>query len=334
MILEDHDYIGFPESSDASDFDFSAAADSMWKAKYDGLKSTNDSLQGENQRLIANLDALQTENNNVKEQLASATGKIVEVKVKRGPKIVKKIKAVFHKEFHRVLSLCQSGKNVMLYGPTGTGKTKLGMMLADALDARKFGFISCTSGMSESKITCSLLPTGANGKFEPQVSEFIDIFENGGLFLFDEMDRADPNVLMIINAALANGVVPLPARKKKPYAEAHPDFMCICATNTVGTGGDRVYTAANKLDMATLNRFWKVKIDYDKNVETQLVEDQELLNYCWAIRDAIEEHKLEQAMSTRYILEAHELKNNGHGYEWSQKELDIAYFAGWPRTPV
>ena len=74
--------------------------------------------------------------------------------------------------------------------PEAVRALALGVSLATlALSlALPFGFVSCTAGMSEGQITGRLLPTGKGGQFEYVQSEFVHCYENGGIFLLDEMD--------------------------------------------------------------------------------------------------------------------------------------------------
>lgn len=253
--------------------------------------------------------------------------RVVEVQLKKGAKVVKKIKQIFHKEFPRLLDLAKARKNIFIYGPTGCGKSHVCAQLAESLGLR-FAFVSCTVGMSEGVLAGRLLPVGDGGSFSYVISEFIDCYENGGVFLLDEIDAADPNVLLLVNAALANGKVAVPNRPEKPYAERHPDFVCVAAANTAGTNADRLYSGRNKLDGATLDRFQigKVVFDYDQEVERQLCPDEELLTYCWKVRKAINANRLERAMSTRFIIDAYEMKDQ---FKWTHEQIFEAFFSGW-----
>ena len=127
-----------------------------------------------------------------------------------------------------------------MVGPAGCGKSHLAEQIAKALGLR-FGSISCSAGMSEGQITGRLIPTGDGGRFEYQRSQFVEFYEEGGVFLLDEIDAADANVLLVINQALANGHLPVPNRTTNPQAKRHPDFVLIAAANTFGNGANRMY---------------------------------------------------------------------------------------------
>lgn len=255
------------------------------------------------------------------------TAEVVEIQLKNGPKMVKKTTGLFHSAFKTILELAQARENIFIYGPTGCGKTHICEQVAEALNL-SFSFVSCTSGMSEGIVGGRLLPVGEQGRFEYVQSEFVKAYENGGVFLLDEIDAADPNVLLFINSALANGKASVPNRQEAPYAERHEDFVCVAAANTVGTGADRLYAGRNKLDMSTLDRFQigKILMEYDPRVEGVLCPDDELRAQLLKYRKSIQTHRLERAMSTRFLASAYKMKTK---FNWSQEQIDKAYFSGW-----
>jgi len=60
---------------------------------------------------------------------------------------------------------------------------------------------------------------------------FVQVYENGGVFLLDEIDAADANVMVAINAALANGVLANPNGK---VHVRHDKCFILAAANTWG----------------------------------------------------------------------------------------------------
>jgi len=261
--------------------------------------------------------------------------KYIGIQLLKGKKVVKKIKEVMHKEMPTILDLANERENIMLFGPTGSGKTYVSSQAARCMGL-DFGMISFTSGASESKLEGSIgIVANARGgtKTDYVESDFVRIYEGGGVFLMDELDAADPNLLLLINSALANDCFPLPKRAKNPIAKRHADFVCIATANTPGTNGSRMYSGRNKLDAATLDRFQigKVLLDYDTDIERSLCDNEELLAWCWGVRKAIEDHQLERAMSTRFIEKSHGMMKNR---KWTIERIQDAYFVGWREDEV
>lgn len=246
-------------------------------------------------------------------------------------KQTRKIEGVLPKEFERIVQLATQRVNTMMVGPAGCGKSFIAEKVAEALGL-SFSSISCTAGMSESQVLGWLLPTGKGGQFEYRAAPFIDAYEKGGVFLFDEIDSADPNMLTVINQALANGGFMVPQRLDNPYVKRHPDFVCLAAANTFGNGADMQYVGRNQLDAATLDRFRVgiVQMDYSPAVEASIV-DKDILHWGRKIREAIKKHQLLRIMSTRVMRDFTMMKD---AYNWTIKEIEETYFQDWSADEV
>lgn len=259
----------------------------------------------------------------VAEQEAKKYNKVV-FEVKR-PDITKKVKGPLPPEFQDILDLMSARINMMLIGPTGCGKTHISKVAAESLGL-EFASQSCSAGMSESAFAGWLLPTGKNAQFTYVQSEFVRLYENGGVFLFDEIDASDSNTLLFINQALANDSFYLPQRFDKPEVKRHPDFVAIGAANTYGNGATSMYSGRNILDGATMDRFRMgiVEMDYSEKVESVLV-DPEVLKYGQQIRHIIKQKSMRRAMSTRFLIDASKMKFMG----WSMEKIFKTYFSDW-----
>lgn len=260
-----------------------------------------------------------------KEAVVKAADKYRPIVIKNGKK-TKKLKGVFPEEFERMVQLASARVNQLWVGPAGCGKTYLAGKVAEALDLPAYDQ-SMSEGISESNFTGWLLPTGANGKFDYVPAPFITAYENGGVFLFDEIDAADSNLLVFMNKAIANDYFFLPQRFKNPKVVKHPDFVCIAAANTYGAGADAQYVGRNALDAATLDRFRAgiITMDYSAAVEEALI-DEDILAWGRTIRAKIRQHKLIHVMSTRVMLDLSTMKAQ---YEWDENDWNETYFADW-----
>lgn len=250
----------------------------------------------------------------------------IDVTVANMPKVT--LKETPNAAFEKVLRLCANRKNTLLVGPAGSGKTHLAETVAKVLKLR-FAHISCSAGMSEGHLLGRLLPTGKNGAFEYTESEFVKCYENGGVFLIDEIDAADSNTMLVINSALANGFLSIPNRTKKPVAHRHKDFVCIAAANTFGRGADRMYVGRNQLDESTIDRFriGQVSVDYDDNVEASLCPDTALRLALRGVREKVMLHGMRRVVSTRFMKDAYEMLQNG----FTETDIFAALTFGWSK---
>lgn len=185
------------------------------------------------------------------------------------------IQGIQHEKFETVLKFVSNNEPVFLTGPAGSGKNVICKQIAEALGL-KFYFTNAVT--QEYKLTGF---TDAMGNYQP--TQFYEAFTKGGVFMLDEMDASIPEVLVILNAAIANRYFDFPA--PIGYVEAHEDFRVIAAGNTVGQGASSQYVGRTQLDGASLDRFALVEIDYSESIENTVANgDIELADFCRAYR--------------------------------------------------
>lgn len=202
------------------------------------------------------------------------------------------MKGIQHDKFETVLKFVANDEPVFLTGPAGSGKNVLCKQVAEALGL-KFYFTNAVT--QEYKLTGF---TDAMGTYQP--TQFYKAFTEGGVFMLDEMDASIPEVLVILNAAIANRYFDFPA--PIGYVEAHPDFRVIAAGNTTGHGADIEYVGRNQLDGASLDRFAVVRIDYSEAIENSVaMGDMELADFCRDFRRSALEAGLSIIVSYRAI---------------------------------
>lgn len=265
-----------------------------------------------------------------REALAKAAENYRPIVIKEG-NTRRVVKGVLPKEFERIVQLCGTRIPTMLVGPAGCGKTYLASKVAESLGL-DFSAQSCSQGISESTFTGWLLPVGKSGQFEYVESPFVHAYENGGVFLLDEMDNADPNLLVFFNMALANDQFFLPQRYKKPLVKRHKNFVVIAAANTFGHGANAQYVGRNALDAATLDRFraGMMHMDYSDEVENALV-DPAVLEWGRKVRACINKERLRRIMSTRVMLDLTKMKESSG---WGVDEWERSFFADWSKEEV
>ena len=202
------------------------------------------------------------------------------------------LKGVLHSKFDTVLKFVAADEPVFLTGPAGSGKNVICKQIAQTLG---LDFYFTNAVTQEYKLTGF---TDANGIFHE--SQFYKAFKNGGVFMLDEMDASIPEVLIILNAAIANRYFDFPA--PIGYVEANENFRVVAAGNTYGSGADYTYVGRSQLDAASLDRFAMVQIDYDSRIEEACANgDLELLGFCRAFRRAVQKAGIQTVVSYRAI---------------------------------
>src|SRR5690606_21217556 len=152
--------------------------------------------------------------------------------------------------------------NTLLVGPAGCGRTTAAYQLAEALNL-PFGSVCLTAGASETWLFGRQTPTGfVEGPFSKAYRE-------GGVVLADEIDAADANLLLSINTALSHHEMLNPMSGE--VIKKHEKFVFVAAANTNGKGSDHLYTGRSRLDAAPLDRFIIIKVDYDADLERELL---------------------------------------------------------------
>lgn len=278
---------------------------------------------------------LETKENRIDqiEKLAASANAIKTIRIEKwdGTKAITLKNVILPSYFQMMLDLAQMRRNILLVGPAGCGKTTAAGLLAKAMGmGNKFGKVGGCGGLTESHLLGRYNPLEKEGKkYIP--SEFVIRFEQGGVMLIDELDGADQNVLLALNPALdRSGELPLMNRPGKPVAHKHKDFICICTANTFGTGSNRMYAGRNQLDASTLSRFQigMIEVDYDKNIEKSICQDEELLERIWEIRRKMQESCLRRVIDTRFIEDAWLMKS---GKEWNNDKIIGQMLQGWSR---
>ena len=207
---------------------------------------------------------------------------------------------VFHSKFDMIKTCVENKIPVYLAGPAGSGKNHTLEQVAKVLGLE---FYFTNSVQQEYKLTGFI---DAGGNFHE--TEFYKAFKNGGLFFLDEMDASIPEVLVLLNAAIANGYFEFPNGK----ITAHEDFRVVAAGNTVGSGADEAYTGRMVLDQATLDRFAIIDFGYDLKIELALAKgNADLVSFIEDLRKQADEKGVRATFSYRCISMVVKLETAG-----------------------
>ena len=244
---------------------------------------------------------------------ASVDGELKELrdKVKANQKLeikvgdkVSVLEGLKHKQLEQLITYSAMRLNPLLVGMAGTGKTHAGEQTAKALGLN-FYAMSVGAQTSKSDIIGYM---DASGNYVR--THFRDAYENGGVFLMDEIDAGNSNVLIQINSALSNGLCAFPDK----MVARHEDFVFIASANTFGNGANRQYVGRNQLDAATLDRFALIEWYIDDELESNLAVG--LNGKAWymavrACRDYVAEKNIRALISPRATQKGSKLLDVG-----------------------
>lgn len=258
-----------------------AFAESISELATAEIKSTLDKTQKRCEDLIAT----------VEEKVGALKSGVLAVKINEGE--VKPLKSRASKLLPRLIVNAKIGRNTMLIGPAGCGKTTTAEQVADALGL-EFGHVCLTAGASEAWLFGRQTPTGfVEGQFSK-------LYRDGGVFLADEFDAADANLLLSINTAIEKGHMYNPMNGEQ--IPRNKNFVLIAAANTNGKGANHVYTGRVRLDAATLERFIQIGVDYDSDLEADLNQNKSVKEFLWDLRIELKEKQFDEFVSTRQFI--------------------------------
>lgn len=176
--------------------------------------------------------------------------------------------------------------NIWLAGPAGTGKTTAAEKLAELLGL-EFRYNGALSTKFE-----LVGYHDANGRYI--TTPFRETWENGGTYLFDEIDGSMPDALLSMNGALANSIASFPDK----MVHRHKDCIIIAGANTMGLGGGTEYVGAMKQNAAFLNRFEYIEWPHDNALEDALCSNKEWLARVRQIRERVATKQIKSHLIT------------------------------------
>lgn len=201
-----------------------------------------------------------------------------------------------HEMTEDVLAYIGAKVPLLLVGPAGSGKTHIAISCAKLLDVPYYS-ISVNEQTSKSDF---LGYKDANGQLVE--TNFRKAYEKGGVFIIDEIDAGNPNILTVVNSALSNDTCPFP----DGMIQRHDDFVCVCTANTFGEGESIQYIGRNILDAATRDRFASLFIDYSPAVEAMMVPTYRPM--LLELREHFKKNNVLSVISTRSGIRLERLK--------------------------
>ena len=203
----------------------------------------------------------------------------------------------------------EEGWNVLIEGPAGTGKST-----SPAYDSylRNQGcaVISCSVGLEVSHLIGKTVIDPETGKPVWVDGILTQAMKNGDKTIFDEVDFAQPKVLQRIQDVAQSRTLTI-IENGGEVVVAHPNFSLVATYNNG-------YRHSNKLNEAFLDRFTKLRFDYDPTLEKQIIKSKKLLELANQLRADSISGLYSTPISLR-ILKRFQIQAEKLGYEFASK---------------
>jgi len=208
---------------------------------------------------------------------------------------VRAIKGLAHEQFPLLLKMAAARVNLLITGPTGSGKTHAAETVAKALDLPFYynGAID-----TEYKLKGFI---DAGGKLISPA--FRKAWQTGGVYCFDEVDASLPPAVLSFNGALSNHLCDFP----DGMVQRHPDCIILATANTWLGGATFDYVGRMKQDAAFSDRFATLYWGIDEKLERALCGNQDWVKFVQAVRANIVRHGLKVIVSPRATFNGEKL---------------------------
>lgn len=208
-----------------------------------------------------------------------------------------------HENFPKLVKMLGAKMNVALIGEAGSGKSVAAVQSAQALNLDYYTF----------SFNQKVMPHDLVGFMSPITGDYVPsnirkAYENGGVLILDEFDRANTEVTIALNGMLANDDYLFPDGMVKK----HEEFRVVACQNTCGLGGSKVYASARRQDGSTLNRFVKLEFNIDSKLELAICGDTEVTRAVQQIRANAKSLSMDDVLVTpRQAIDGNKLVSIG-----------------------
>lgn len=229
-----------------------------------------------------------------------------EQEAEREKKELEALKGEIHHDKYDQIKMClECGIPVYLAGPAGSGKNHTIEQIARE---NGWNFYFSNSVQQEYKLT-GFIDAGGDYHETEFYKACTDAEES--VFFLDEIDASIPDVLVLLNAAIANGYFEFP-NGRVDFDKVH----FVAAGNTVGSGADDMYTGRMVLDQATLDRFAIIDFDYCELIEKKLTKNnKELIAFIHDLRKTAQGKGIRATFSYRCLIMVTRLEKVGMSLE-------------------
>jgi nitric oxide reductase NorQ protein len=235
-------------------------------------------------------------------------------------------RAIAGRDYVDVFEYARAGHiNVLIEGPTGSGKTSAVLAYA-AKRQVPFYAVSSSVGLEPSQLFGKYVPNADTGGFEWVDGPVTTVVRNGGVLLLNEMNFIPERIATVLFSLLDRRREITLLDHKGEVVKAHSDLIVFGDLNPD-------YEGTRPLNKAFRNRFGiQLTWDYDESVERSLVRSDALRNLAGRIRQSVADGTFETPCSTNALIEF-ETARKGLGYEFAVYNF-VQHYASHEREAV